>query len=517
MSYIPQFILRKHGKETVSYDLDDMQEYLEETYGITVYQEQVMLLSQKLAGFSKGDADVLRKAMGKKQIAVLNKMKVQFIEGATGKGHAKDKLEKIWKDWEAFAQYAFNKSHSTCYAFVAYQTAYLKAHYPSEYMAAVLNHAGSIDKITFFMEECKRMGLKVLGPDVNESKLKFSVNQKGQIRFGLAAVKGVGEAAVESLITERAANGHFASIFDFVKRVSLRAVNKKSIEGMAIAGAFDEFIQSNRSVFFHSDMPGKPTFLDTIVKYGQSVQEGKEHAATSLFGDSSDEISIPEPIIPKAEPWHVLVMLEKEKEVVGIYLSGHPLDDYRQEMKNFNFIPMAELENLEQFRNKSECKSGGIITSVGHRFTKTGKPFGSFVIEDFSGSREFVLFSEKYLKLKHYLDPGNIIYINWKPNKSFRNPDGLETDILTMGVLADLKDKYTQITMQVNETEMSEVFVNALVDIFLRHPGKCSIKMILAANDATLSVQTKANLKVDTNPDFLKELEALIGDRYRLN
>jgi DNA polymerase-3 subunit alpha len=264
-------------------------------------------------------------------------------------------------------------------------------------------------------------------------------------------------------------------------------------------------------------MPGKPTFLDTLVKYGQSVQEGKDHAATSLFGDTSEEISIPEPLIPKAEPWHVLVMLEKEKEVVGIYLSGHPLDDYRQEMKNFNFIPMAELENLEQFRNKAECKSGGIVTSVGHRFTKTGKPFGSFIIEDFSGSREFVLFSEKYLKLKHYLDPGNIIYINWKPNKSFRNPDGLETDILSMGVLADLKDKYTQITMQVNEIEMSEVFVNALVDIFLRHPGKCSIKMILAANDATLSVQTKANYKVDTNPDFLKELETLIGDRYRLN
>jgi DNA polymerase-3 subunit alpha len=264
-------------------------------------------------------------------------------------------------------------------------------------------------------------------------------------------------------------------------------------------------------------MPGKPTFLDTIVRFGQSVQEGKEHAATSLFGDTSDEISIPEPVIPKVEPWHVLNMLEKEKEVVGIYLTGHPLDDYRHEMRNFNFVPLGELENLEPFRGKNENKSGGIITSVGHRFTKTGKPFGSFVIEDFSGTREFVLFSEKYLKLKHYLEPGNIIYLNWKAGKSFRNPDGLETDINSMGVLADLKDKYTQITMQLNENEMSEPFVNALIDVFMRHPGKCSIKMILLANDPSLSVETKAALKVDTGPDFLKELEKLIGDRYRLN
>ena len=519
IEYIPNYIKRKHGTEAVSYDVPEMEEYLKETYGITVYQEQVMLLSQKLAGFTKGMADKLRKAMGKKDRKTLDELKPKFISGANEKGLDPSKLEKIWTDWEAFAAYAFNKSHSTCYAFVAFQTAYLKAHYPAEYMAANLtNNLSSMDKITFFMEECKRMGIKVLGPDVNESKLKFSVNMKGQIRFGLAAVKGVGEAAVESLITERTNNGPYTSLFDFVKRVSLRAVNKKTLEGMAIAGAFDDFIASNRSVFFYSESPGKPTFLDTLVRFGQSVQEGRDHAATSLFGDTSDEISIPEPAIPKSEPWHVLEMLEKEKEVVGIYLSGHPLDDYRNEMKNFNFIPLSELNELEKFRNKNESKSGGIITSVNQRMTKTGKPFGSFVIEDFSGSRDFVMFSEKYLRHKHYLEVGNIIYLNWKASKSFRDPDALDIDINSMGVLADLKDKYTQITLQILEREITEGFVNELVNIVQKHPGKCTLRVMINAEDQTLSVQTTASLnKVESSPEFLKALERLIGDRYKLN
>jgi DNA polymerase-3 subunit alpha len=401
---------------------------------------------------------------------------------------------------------------------VAFQTAYLKSHYPAEFMAANLtNNLSNMDKITFFMEECKRMGLTVLGPDVNESKLKFSVNMKGQIRFGLAAVKGVGEAAVESLIIERTGKGSYSSIFDFVKRVNLRAVSKTTMERMATAGAFDDFVDSNRAVFFTPETIGKPAFLETVVRFGQSVQEGKNHAANSLFGDSSDEISIPEPSIPKIEPWHVLEMLEKEKEVVGIYLSGHPLDDYRMEMKNFNFVPVIDLDNLERFRNKNENKSGGIVKQANHRIAKNGKPFGSFVIEDFSGTHEFIVFSEKYLKFKHYLEPGNIMYMNWSTKKSFRDPNALDIEINSMGVLADLKDKYTQITLQVLEHEISEQFVNELVAVFEKHPGKSSIRMIIMTVDPAQSVQTLSSLRVDTNADFLKELALLIGDRYKLN
>src|SRR3954471_10000642 len=295
MSYIPDYIDRKHGKKQVEYDLPDMEEHLKETYGITVYQEQVMLLSQKLAGFSKGDADVLRKAMGKKQIAILDKMKVQFIKGATGRGHPADILEKIWTDWEAFAQYAFNKSHSTCYAFVAYQTAYLKAHYPSEYMAAVLNHAGSIEKITFFMEECKRMGLQVLGPDINESQRGFAVNKKGEIRFGMSGLKGVGEAAIENLVYERTKSGPYRNIFDLIKRVNQRSVNKKSLESLAYSGAFDCFTEIHRAQYFYIPNGDTTTGIERIIRFGNVFHTNKQQSSNSLFGDSV----MPEIVTPR--------------------------------------------------------------------------------------------------------------------------------------------------------------------------------------------------------------------------
>src|SRR4051812_18001163 len=326
MAYIPDYVERKHGRAEIVYDLPDMAEYLEETYGITVYQEQVMLLSQKLAGFSKGDADVLRKAMGKKQIAVLNKMKAQFMEGATKKGHPADKLEKIWTDWEAFAQYAFNKSHSTCYAFVAYQTAYLKAHYPSEYMAAVLNHAGSIEKITFFMEECKRMGLQVLGPDINESQRGFAVNKKGEIRFGMMGLKGVGENAIDCILEERKKNGPFTSIFDLAKRVNLRAVNKRSMESLAYSGAFDCF-PYHRAQYFTCAKDTTQTGLDIIVQFGQRYQAQAQTTSNSLFGDLV-MVDIPTPQLPKVEPWTLTELLDYEKEVTGMFMSGHPLDHF---------------------------------------------------------------------------------------------------------------------------------------------------------------------------------------------
>jgi len=517
MEYIPNYIKRKHGLEPVQYDLPEMEEFLSETYGITVYQEQVMLLSQKLAGFSKGEADKLRKAMGKKDRKTLDYMKPKFIEGANAKGMDPKKLEKIWTDWEAFASYAFNKSHSTCYAFVAFQTAYLKAHYTAEFMASNLtNNLANMDKISYFMEECKRIGVPVLGPDVNESKLKFTVNKKGQIRFGLAAIKGVGEAAVESLVTERENNGPFTSIFDFVRRVSLRAVSKKTMESLAIAGAFDGLHGNNRAIYFYSEATGKPTFLETIVRYGQNVQEGKGNASTSLFGDSEEEISVPEPQLPKAEPWHVLEMLDKEKQAVGIYLSGHPLDDFKREMRSF--IPFNEMDNLEPFKNKSDLKSGGIIISVSHRMTKAGKPFGSFVMEDFSGSKEFVLFSEKYLQLKHYLEVNQIIYLNWKTTKSFRDPDAQEIMILSMGITADLKDKYTQLSITLHESDLNETYVSTITDLLLKHPGKCKLKINLVSQDASMNVNLiSSTMKIDANSELLAEMEKLVGDRFTLN
>jgi DNA polymerase-3 subunit alpha len=324
MAYIPNYIYRKHGREAITYDLPEMQEYLEETYGITVYQEQVMLLAQKLAGFSKGDADVLRKAMGKKQIATLNKMKAQFISGAAANSLPVDILEKIWNDWEAFAQYAFNKSHSTCYAYVAYQTAYLKAHYPAEYMSAVLNNAGSIEKITFFMEECKRMGIKVLGPDINESQKGFAVNKAGEIRFGLGGLKGVGEAAVESIIVERKRGGSFINVFDFIKRINQRTVNKKTLESLAYAGGFDCFRDLSRSQYFALAEGETINGLEKIIKYGQVISTQNSTTANTLFGDLPITMEIPPPRIPDCSPWPLTVQLDYRKEVTGMFLSGHP-------------------------------------------------------------------------------------------------------------------------------------------------------------------------------------------------
>ena len=522
LEYIPNFIKRKHGSEAVSYDLPEMEEFLKETYGITVYQEQVMLLSQKLAGFSKGQADKLRKAMGKKDRKTLDELKPKFIEGAIKLGMDAKKLEKIWTDWEAFASYAFNKSHSTCYAFVAFQTAYLKAHYPAEYMAANLtNNLSSMDKITFFMEECRRMGIPVLGPDINESKLKFSVNKKGQIRFGLAAIKGVGEAAVESIIVEREENGAFETIYDFLRRVNLRSANKKNIENLAQAGAYDGLMgNNNRAVFFYAEVPSRPGFLDTLVRYGQSVQEGKDRASKSLFGDSTDEISIPEPVIPQVEPWHVLEMLEKERDVVGIYLSGHPLDDYRREMESFKFIPIVEMDDQEKLKSRQDQRSGGMVTSVNHRMTKSGKPYASFVLEDYTGNKEFMLFSEKYLKMKHFLVVGTIIYVNWKADKSFRNPDMLEPGIHSMGLMADLKDRYKQVTLNIHEVNLNEKFVNDLTELINRFPGKCNLRINLTSIQDDMHVSmVSENSKVDgTNPEFQQLMAKIVGqDFFQLN
>lgn len=420
IAYIPSFIKRKNGEEEITYDLEACEELLNETYGITVYQEQVMLLSQKLAGFSKGDADVLRKAMGKKQKDVLDKMKPKFIAQAEEKGHAADKLEKIWKDWEAFASYAFNKSHSTCYAWIAYQTAYLKAHYPAEYMAAVLsNNMSDIKQVSFFMEECKRMGLQVLGPDVNESFYKFTVNDEYAVRFGMGAVKGVGSGAVATIVENRK-DGKYKSIFDLAKRIDLRAANKKAFENLALAGGFDSFIGTTRAQYFHDDGDGI-TFYEKAIRYGAKFQENENSSQVSLFGESSD-VQIAEPVVPPCEDWSTMEKLAKEKEVVGIYISGHPLDDFKFEMKYFCNSKLESLKNMELNVGKT-LAFGGIVSNVQRRIAKNGKEWAIFNLEGYDESFEFKIFNEDYLNFHRYLLPNNFVYFKILIKEGWVNKD----------------------------------------------------------------------------------------------
>jgi len=477
MEYIPQFIRRKHGQEKVTYDLDDMEEYLADTYGVTVYQEQVMLLSQKLAGFTKGDADVLRKAIGKKQIETLNKMKEKFVEGAMLKSHKKETLEKIWADWEAFAQYAFNKSHSTCYALVAYQTAYLKAHYPSEYMAAVLsNNLSNIDKITFFMEEARRMGIPVLGPDINESNIKFSVNQRGQIRYALSAIKGVGEAAVESIIEERKLKGPFKSVFEFATRVNLRTVNKKSLENLAYAGAFDSFEKYTRAQFIVPDPKDGLNLVEKIVRYGNAEQSAKTMNQSSLFGDMGSTKSM-EPIVSPMEEWPLLEKLKKEKEVVGIYISGHPLDDYKLEMTNFTNCTLSEIKD----RKDTELRIGGIITSSNTRISKTGNQFVVFHLEDFDGNFEFALFGKDYIQFKNFAEtPGAMLFIVGRYQPRYNQPDNYEFKISKIELLSEIRDKMAKnISIKVKSEHLTDRVTDDMVNVFKKFPGKLPVNFLI--------------------------------------
>ena len=492
--YIPDYIRRKHGKETVTYDLPELEEFLDDTYGITVYQEQVMLLSQKIAGFTKGKADGLRKAMGKKDRKALDSMKEAFMEGAIAKGHPKDKLEKIWTDWEAFAQYAFNKSHSTCYAFVAYQTAYLKAHYPGEYMSAVLNHAGSIEKITFFMEECKRMGIKVLGPDVNESLKGFAVNQKGEIRFGLGGLKGVGEAAVDNLIAEREKNGHYTDMFDFIKRVLQKNVNKKSLESLAYSGAFDCFTAYHRAQYFYIPDGERATGLERMIGFGQAQQSLSAGTSNTLFGDLPAAMQVPQPKIPNCEPWTLTELLDHEKEVTGMFMSGHPLDHFKFELKYYgitrinDFNEIKDTLHLQPNAGKS-FRVAGLITDVQHRVTKTGKNFGSFSIEDFSGKTEFLLWSEDYIKFQNYLEKGQNILINGFFRPRYNRPNEFDFKINTMSLLETVKQNLTRsLEINVHPASVTPDFVNFVDRNVRSFPGKSSLRFNI--------YEPKENLKV---------------------
>ncbi|MBL7953727.1 MAG: DNA polymerase III subunit alpha [Flavobacteriales bacterium] len=521
LEYIPTFIKRKHGLERIVYDLPEMEDLLKETYGVTVYQEQVMLLSQKLAGFTKGDADVLRKAMGKKDRATLDKMKGKFLEGTAERGFDAKVCEKIWTDWEAFAQYAFNKSHSTCYAFVAYQTAWLKANYPSEYMASVLTHSqGSIDKITFFMEECRRMGISVLGPDVNESQLQFSVNKQGQIRFGLGAVKGVGEAAVEAIVTERQANGPYKDIYDLMRRVNLRAANRKALESLAYAGAFDGFPKSHRAHFFHSAGEGKPTFLETLVRYGQQSQDGADSAQVNMFGESDDAAGIPEPTLPAIDPWSALEQLHYEKEVIGFYLSGHPLDDHRLEIKYLCNTTLPDLKELDKLAGR-DLTFAGIVTKAEHRIAKSGKPFGSLSLEDHSGTHEFMFFSEDYMKFKLYLQTGALLLVKGKAMvRTWGRDEGqLELKVYNIDLLGDAREKYiTKLNLKLDADRVDDALARELGQLLKASPGKCrvSIQLVSEQEKMALEAPTKG-ISVAVSEDLIRSLDGLPEVSYTLN
>ena len=510
MEYIPSFIRRKHGEEEITYDLPEMEEYLKETYGITVYQEQVMLLSQKLASFTKGEADVLRKAMGKKQKAVLDKMKPQFIEQAEKNGHPADVLEKIWKDWEAFASYAFNKSHSTCYAWIAYQTAYLKAHYPAEYMAAVLsNNMSDIKQVTFFMEECRRMGLEVLGPDVNESFYKFTVNDRGAVRFGMGAIKGVGGNAVATIVEHRK-DGKYKSIFDLAKRIDLRSANKKSFENLVLAGGFDSF-GTHRAQYMHDEGYGVP-FFEKVLRYASKYQETQNSSQVSLFGDAS-EVQIPEPEVPACEEWGTMKKLKQEKEVVGIYISGHPLDDFKVEMDNFCNVKVSDFNYLENFINREVC-FGGIVTDVQHRESRAGKGWAIFTVEDYDDSYEFKIFGEEYLKFRHFLIPNSFIYVRVFVKEGWVNRDtGKKGEPRIQynhfQLLHDVMESQAKkLTIQMPINDLAEKRIAILKDLFRSHKGDKQLHFTLydTEDEVKLNMPSRKT-KVAISKELLNQLK----------
>ncbi len=521
MEYIPSFVRRKHGDEDIEYDLPAMEEYLKETYGITVYQEQVMLLSQSLAGFTKGEADVLRKAMGKKQIAVLDKMKPKFIEQASANGHDAKVLEKVWKDWEAFASYAFNKSHSTCYAWIAYQTAYLKAHYPAEYMAAVLsNNMNDIKQVTFFMEECKRMKMEVLGPDVNESYYKFSVNDQGAVRFGMGAIKGVGHGAVMTIVDNRKEEGPYKSIFDLAKRIDLRAANKKAFENLALAGGFDSFGDTHRAQYFHSE-GDSITFLEKAIKYAHKYKENENSSQVSLFGEASD-VQIPEPEVPPCEEWGTMKTLSKEREVVGVYISGHPLDDFKTEMKTFCNGNVGMFNTLEPYVNR-ELVFGGVVTDVVHRVSKQGKGWALFTIEDYNDSFEFRIFGEEYLKFRHFLLHNNFVFIKAFIREGWTNKDtGKKSDprlqFNSFQLLHDVMEQYAKkLSIQLDIKDLNDEKVMGLKELLHMHPGSQALTFLVydTKEKMKLSMSSRRQ-KIKVCQELISELEAR-EVRFKLN
>ncbi|MDB4164217.1 DNA polymerase III subunit alpha, partial [Flavobacteriaceae bacterium] len=511
LEYIPSFVNRKNGKEDITYDIPVMEEFLKETYGITVYQEQVMQLSQKLANFSKGDADLLRKAMGKKIFELLSKLKPKFLDGGESNGFEREILEKIWKDWEAFASYAFNKSHSTCYALIAYQTAYLKSHYPAEYMAAVLsNNMNDIKQVSFFMEECKRMSIKVLGPDVNESFYKFTVNDNNAIRFGMGAVKGVGSGAVKTIIEGRKEK-RYNSIFDLTKTIDLRSANKKAFDSLVYAGGFDSFKGVNRAQYLLDNGDGI-TFIEKALKFGAKFQENKNSAQVSLF-ENSDEVQLQEPNIPHCDPWPNLEELKLEKEVVGIYISGHPLDDFKTPIKHFCNAPLDILKDLNLLINK-ELRIGGIIGEVEHRISKNGKGWARFTVEDFTDSYDFRIFGEEYLKFKHFLFESNFIYLRLIVKEGWRNRDTGKTgdpriSFLSFQQLQDTLEKNSKkLTIQLNINDLDDSKLEDITTLFKKYKGKNQLEFSFFENNEKIKLtMLSENFKIAITEELICLIE----------
>ena len=523
MDYIPSFIARKNGKEPITYDIPCMEKYLKDTYGITVYQEQVMLLSRQLADFTRGESDALRKAMGKKKKAIVDAMKPKFIEGGKKNGHDPKVLEKIWGDWEKFASYAFNKSHATCYSWVAYQTAYLKAHYPAEFMAGNMSRClNDITKITKLMSECQAMNIPCLGPDVNESEQKFSANKKGEVRFGLSAIKGMGEAAATNIIAERHKNGLYKDIFDFVQRVNLSAVNRKAMESLALSGGFDSF-GIRREQYFASNAKGD-TFVETLLRYGQVYQSEQSSMQNSLFGDMGG-VEIQTPPVPDCEAWSTMELLKRERELVGIYLSAHPLDDYAvvlNHMCNLHCPQIGREMDKKAFASIEELTFGGIVTSVSQRWTKTNKPFGIVTIEDFEGQGELALFGEDWTKWQSMLQEEYHIYITAQCVQRFRNnPDAYDMVIKKIEFLSDVKEKSIEkFTVYMDATMFNDAQLTDLETTLKNSTGNVPLYINIhdAKNNTNIQLYSR-NITVDVNKKLLTSLDEMAeqGVRYGIN
>ena len=509
MDYIPDFINRKQGRKPIEYDIPCMEKYLKDTYGITVYQEQVMLLSRQLADFTRGESDALRKAMGKKKKDIVDAMKPKFIEGGKKNGHDPKILDKIWSDWEKFASYAFNKSHATCYSWVAYQTAFLKANFPSQFMAAVMSRSlDDITEIRKLMDECKQMGINTLGPDVNESRHKFSVNIEGDIRFGMAAIKGVGESAVQAIIEEREKNGNYTSVFDFVERVNLSQCNKKNIENLVLAGAFDCFKDFSRETFFAPGQRQGETFLDVVVRYGNSFQQDKFQAQTSLFGGM--EVSVSHPSIPKNIPtWGNLERLNKERELVGIYLSAHPLDEYSIILDYVCNTKLNQLEEQkEELSKMEEVTIGGIVTSVRTGESKNGSPYGIVKMEDFVGSGELPLFGTDWITYRNFFTEGSSLFIRIKVEPHRFRPGIFNINVKSVELMSEVKDKAIQkITFDVPLDKLTSTMVEDLAEIVKENPGEADLVFNIHTSDSNKVSLMSRNVKVRVGKQLVQYIK----------
>jgi len=517
MEYIPKFIKRKHGKEKIDTLLPVMEKYLSDSYGITVYQEQVMLLSQELAGFTKGEADSLRKAMGKKKKSIMDEMKLKFFEGCSKKGYDEAIVSQIWSDWESFAQYAFNKSHSTCYALIAYQTGYLKAHFPAEFMAAVLSrNINDLKKITIFMDECRRMGMDVLGPDVNESHVRFTVNKDGNIRFGLSAIKGVGESAVDQLIGEREAKGTFRDIYDLVERVNMNSLNKKNLEAMAVGGAFDCFTGISRSQYFALDTRGT-SFIESLIRYGNNAKTLKSSQKQTLFGDN-EGFNMVKPEPTTCPDWPKLEKLNREKEVIGIYLSSHPLDDFKLEINTFTTATLAELQNMKDYLDR-EVIVAGMVTETRNGIGKNGKPYGNFTLQDYTDSFRFVMFDKDYIDNSKFFYKGYYLLVKGRVQKKRYKEDELEFSIKKINLLSSVKDELIKsVTLMINTANLNQGMINELKDLIKENKGDTELKFLFIDSDDRISLPMfSRTVRIRLNNELINYLDDHPGIEYKVN